>query len=219
MDKVQQIKDNRLSARTKKAYDSAAGQLDHYLRKSHPDMFTDDKIDLNKLTVDAFLLFVMTKHEEGRVFSTLCVRLLILSIVLRPDCIFPLQSYRSALRNLFKVGGLPLPDKWEDEIKEFYGGLERVQAEQKQTGEREAVEGKEALPFALYEFLCRAFVKAGDTFAWAYLTLAWSTMCRTHNVATINLTHMAWLDEFLQITVPKTKTDQSTPFALAPRSF
>jgi hypothetical protein len=113
------------------------------------------------------------------------------------------------LRNLFKTRGFPLPEKWEEEMKQFYGGLERIQADQKQAGERDAVEGKESLPFALYEFLCRGF-KDGNTFAWAYLTLAWSTMCRTNNVATINLMHMAWLDEFLQITVPKTKTDQGT---------
>ena len=83
-----------------------------------------------------------------------------------------------------------MPPSWEDELSDFYSGVEREQAQQKQDGKRDANEGKESLPFRLYEFMCEAFIKAGDTFAWAYLTLSLSTMCRTNNVATINFKHM-----------------------------
>jgi hypothetical protein len=88
MEKIQQIKDNRLSARTKRAYESATGELAKFLRTNHPGMFSDNKIDLNKLTIEAFLLFVMCKHDEGRAFTTLSVRLLNLLLVPIPDCIF-----------------------------------------------------------------------------------------------------------------------------------
>lgn len=81
----------------------------------------------------------------------------------------------------------------------------------RQNGERKAKEGKDNMPFELYVWICTAFLKEGNVFAWAYLTLCWNLMCRTNNAAGIHFTHMSWMGDCLGMVLPKTKTDQGSP--------
>jgi hypothetical protein len=110
--------------------------------------------------------------------------------------------------NYFKDRGVATPDWVNKGLKDFFKGLKREDTALRQNGERKAKEGKEHMTFELYEWLCRAFLKDGNTFAWLYLTLCWNLMCRTNNAAGIHFTHMAWLGDCLGIFLPKTKTDQ-----------
>jgi len=108
----------------------------------------------------------------------------------------------------FKERGRAFPVEYVTSLSDFFKGLRRKDANEKQEGTRKAKEGKDDIPFAVYEWLCRYFIMDGDVFSWSYLVLCWNVMCRTNNVAGMKITHLAIVADALGVYLPKTKADQ-----------
>lgn len=109
-----------------------------------------------------------------------------------------------------KDAGVPLPEGFETVLSDFYKGLKRKDASQRQDGTRRATEGKEPMPFELYEWLAKYFLKEGQMFAWLYLVVCWNIMSRTQNAAGICLSHLSWMGDCLGLVIPKSKSDQGS---------
>jgi hypothetical protein len=101
-----------------------------------------------------------------------------------------------------------------DHLSSFFKGLKRKEAQERQDGNRKAKEGKEEMPFVVYQWLCQDFFKRGDIFALTYLIWLWNLMCRTNNVAHMHVSHLSSFGDAIAVRLPKTKADQSTSFAL-----
>lgn len=132
----------------------------------------------------------------------------------RPLFPFPLpfirriQNYRTALIYAFHEAKIEMPPRWRVKLKRFFRGLRRKEAQERHAGERPLTVGKQSMPHRLYTWLCGFFIKSGNIFAWAYLTLAWGSIARTNNVADIRLAHMEPVNDALGLRQPKSKTDQ-----------
>jgi hypothetical protein len=102
---------------------------------------------------------------------------------------------------------------WDD----VFPGLKRQDAQQRQAGQRKLHTGKAAMPPALYAWLLEHFLEAGDLFAWAFLTTAWNSMCRTSSAETIRYCHLQPVSDALGLTVPVTKADQAGAHSQYPK--
>ena len=79
-------------------------------------------------------------------------------------------------------------------------------------------EGKSGL-FQGFNIMCETICSLTPTgrkftyqellFGWAYSTICWNTMGRSHSVAGIMFHHITWKDDCLVITFPKSKCDQT----------
>jgi hypothetical protein len=90
----------------------------------------------------------------------------------------------------------------------FFRGLKRQQAKEKQEGIRKLQEGKSAMPFKLYERLCKAFMTNKNSFGHLYLSFSWNLMCRTDNTSSILMSHLNWTNDCLVVFYGKMKNDQ-----------
>jgi hypothetical protein len=140
-----------------------------------------------------------------------------------PDscCLYSLElkGYRSALLFYYKESRREFPVEFQTSLADFFKGLRRKDATERQNGTRRAKPGKEDMAFPVYVWLCRHFVTKGDAFSWAYLTICWNMMCRTNNVAGIKLDHLCLVGDAVGVYTPKTKADQgdqdiSTPLSI-----
>lgn len=108
----------------------------------------------------------------------------------------------------YKCAGKAFPAAFETSLSDFYKGLRRKDAKEKQDGTRTAKTGKYDMPLPVYEWLCRYFLKKGDVFSWTYLVLCWNTMCRTNNIAGMKTSHLCIVEDAFGVYTPKTKADQ-----------
>ncbi|ETM98479.1 hypothetical protein PPTG_24613 [Phytophthora nicotianae INRA-310] len=61
----------------------------------------------------------------------------------------PLSGYRSAVKDMYRPKRLPLPVAYQDDMKTFFTGLKRVEADNDQEG-RGRHTGNDPLTFSLY---------------------------------------------------------------------
>lgn len=108
-----------------------------------------------------------------------------------------------------------MPPQMVHQISEFFKGLKRKAAKDRQSGQLDIASGtgKVPLPIMLYKELCLAFLKRGDTtgvFCHAYATLSWNLVCRTFNTKAIKFSHLSWLQDAIGVQFGFTKSDQCT---------
>eukprot|EP00963_Diacronema_lutheri_P014623 scaffold3377_cov1059-Pavlova_lutheri.AAC.1 len=74
----------------------------------------------------------------------------------------------------------------------------------------EVESGKAPLPFKLYVSICKdvAMQDVDGPFAWCYAALMWNLVCRSDNVAYLNIGHVRVEDDHLLIFFAQSKTDQ-----------
>jgi hypothetical protein len=113
------------------------------------------------------------------------------------------------LCNLFKEQRMQMPEADLMDITTFYQSVRKDHAEKRLGGYNIADEGKEDMPFLLYEAICKRFWLKGQTFNLVYLILNWNLMCRTVNTANLHFSHIRWDGDSLAVRFMKTKTDQS----------
>lgn len=118
------------------------------------------------------------------------------------------NTVRSALRNMYRVKNLPVPESFKIPNEVFFRGLKRQHAQEKQTGARKMTEGKSSLPFKLYTKIAEYLMKTGNVFSHLYLTLSWNLMCRTDNTQKIMLQHLHWSGDSFQVYFGQMKNDQ-----------
>lgn len=116
---------------------------------------------------------------------------------------------RSAIKFLFTEANLAVPAWFGDELTRFYKGLKKQDAQERQTAVRKMKEGKEPMPFRLYEWLGKHFIGRGNAFALCYMTMTWNLCCRTVNTQGVRLKHLGWQEDALTVFFAVTKTDQA----------
>ena len=122
----------------------------------------------------------------------------------------------SAIKALLRAQKVEVTSQFQASIKAFLTGVKKDIADQRQAGTRRATVGKQPIGFDAYAEMARAFMQQSSgvnckrfSFAHVYLVLTWNLTCRTDNTAKINLRHLAWHQDCLIITLPKSKTDQT----------
>ena len=58
--------------------------------------------------------------------------------------------------------------KFDDELNSIYIGSKKTTGEQRQVGHRKTMEGKDIVPFVLYEDMAKYFQERGDFFGCTY---------------------------------------------------
>ena len=130
-----------------------------------------------------------------------------------------MQGYKSALLWYYKENGIVMDPSTNDWIDTFVKGYKKVVADKKSRGVMKLQEGKSALSFQRFNIMCETICSLTPTgrkftyqellFGWAYSTICWNTMGRSHSVAGIMFHHITWKDDCLVITFPKSKCDQT----------
>lgn len=109
---------------------------------------------------------------------------------------------RSALHDLFKDSGA-------HQSHRFIKAIGRCK--QKEELGESLEEGKTAMPFKLYQSLCRWLVEDGSKssmFARCFLTLTWNLICRSNNTVHIQREHMSLSDDYLTVMFAHMKSDK-----------
>lgn len=119
-------------------------------------------------------------------------------------------NYRSGLFNQFRESGqLPTADFSRD-LEQSFAGLKRISQRYKANKGGKLGEGKQPLPFPLYQKLCEWMIEDGSKealFSWAFLTLTWNLICRSKNTTSIHRNHISWENDSLVIQFAHQKTD------------
>ena len=90
-----------------------------------------------------------------------------------------LSGHRSALKYYYKKCNVKFEDDvWRDKLNSVFIGIKKTTGEQRQRGDRKATEGKDSLPFRLYEDMADYFQGKGDFFGSLYHVISWNVMCR-----------------------------------------
>ncbi|KAJ8575566.1 hypothetical protein ON010_g3645 [Phytophthora cinnamomi] len=96
-----------------------------------------------------------------------------------------LSGYRSALKDVYSQKRLDLPSEYLDDLKTFFRGLKRIEADHDQAG-CQRKPGKELLTFSLYSELAKRIIALNDNgFAHLFLLSQWNLMCRSKSVETL----------------------------------
>lgn len=72
------------------------------------------------------------------------------------------------------------------------------------------IEGKDPLPFVVYQKICQWLLEKGDKssiFAHCFLTLTWNLMCRSINKTLVRRDHMSWEGDAVGKQFAHSKTD------------
>jgi hypothetical protein len=118
-------------------------------------------------------------------------------------------SAQSALADLFKRHGVPLPEAFYGGIGDVKKGAQRKRAQEKVEGLVPIEEGKAAIPGHLYLELVEALLKSGaDVFCHTFAVCCWVLMCRVSNVAELRGAHFCWDNDAIVISMVKHKADQ-----------
>ena len=130
-----------------------------------------------------------------------------------------LCGYRSAIRFLYTEADKEFPKEMEIAMQKHFNfkGLKRRDAKERANSTRKIKEGKEPLPFELYKWLGRYFLRDVDAFSHCYLTMAWNLCCRTVNCEGIMIEHLSWTSDSLTVHFAITKTDQEGEQSRIPR--
>ena len=151
-------------------------------------------IDLERLTPRVFLhhLLKLTKSIEKKEY---------------------LKSYgghRSALMMLFNDCGATRTELFNQELTKVMKGLKNTSAIFRGAQGARLTEGKDPLPFVVYQKICQWLLEKGDKssiFAHCFLTLTWNLMCRSINTTLVCRDHMSWEGDAVGIQFAHSKTD------------
>ena len=151
-------------------------------------------IDIDRLTPRVFLhhLRKLTKSIEKKEY---------------------LKSYgghRSALMMLFNDCGATRTELFNQELTKVMKGLKNKSAIFRGAQGARLTEGKDPLPFVVYQKICQWLLEKGDKssiFAHCFLTLTWNLMCRSINTTLVCRDHMSWEGDAVGIQFAHSKTD------------
>lgn len=189
---VEAICRESLTVSSRSTYRSRILRFKNWLQENKPHLLNDDgEIDLRRLKVKHFLKYIkdwkLEDPEKG---------------------IARYLTTRSALTTYWKDNaGCSPPESFEVRVSKFFKGLKRTMARERANGERNMKEGKDPLPFGLYRWICKEFMKSGDYFSLCYGTLCWNLMCRTSNTAAVGFSHIKLIDDAVAISFAHMKND------------
>ena len=105
------------------------------------------------------------------------------------------NSHRAALTHLFREYNVTMPRLLSDELTTHYKGLKRQLALDAARGQASVRVGKEAMEYALYQWICAFFLRSGKkhlVFAHRFLVLCWNLMCRAGNAVPLVYVSLTW---------------------------
>ena len=119
-----------------------------------------------------------------------------------------INKYRSALKYYYSKNQRSFTPPEEEQLSDFFKGIKRRCAKEKQDGVRPMKEGKAEMPLELFRALAKHFYACGDIQSAAYLILTWSLCCRTNNTESIKMSHLRWHQDALKVQFGLTKSNQ-----------
>jgi integrase len=196
---IQFIESSSKTEKTKQSYIRCINHFKKWLAEYHPALvLEDERVFLSELRPEIFKAFLTDKRSKNTGYSNL-------------------NLYRAAIKYLFTVQSEPVPVWWVDGQKEFFAGLRRLEAQERQKGTRKLIPGKNALEFGAYARVAAMLLENGDSFTHLYMILTWNLMCRSSETADITLGHISWSGDAITVLFSKTKNDQVGEFLGDPR--
>lgn len=187
------IEANSLSVRSRSNYDNYNVHFLKHLRAKYPQCVdVDGKMIASEHVLNVFYRYLGKKRQEsGSAYGTL-------------------NGMKSAFLYLWRSVS---PDvvvsvAWKEKFKGFFKGIKRLDASEKREGKRKVKEGKDPIPFQLYQWVCNKMLHSGETFAHAYACLTWNLMCRTNNTQDIAFCNLVACHDSLGVSFAVTKNDQ-----------
>ena len=119
-------------------------------------------------------------------------------------------GHRSALMMLFNDCGATRTELFNQELTKVMKGLKNTSAIFRGAQGARLTEGKDPLPFVVYQKICQWLLEKGDKssiFAHCFLTLTWNLMCRSINTTLVCRDHMSWEGDAVGIQFAHSKTD------------
>lgn len=209
------ISKGHICPRTRVKYQNSQQHLFKYIEENHLSVGLlrepgSDRIigiaDLEHFDVEVFKKFIRTHCRKQRKDG---------SFVMNPETQQPMLNafesvcdHRKGLFNLFVETKTPMPSQFASDIKHFFTGLKRRDAQEKAKGFRKNSEGKSPIPFSVYVKLMETFYVEGKFFEAAYASLTWNLICRTDNTACITLKHMGSDADAITVLFNVSKTNQ-----------
>lgn len=130
-----------------------------------------------------------------------------------PDAI---RNVLAAVKDLFRTYNCEVSPEYQREIEKLSKGYARDVAPDREKNHR----GKEALPFDVYCDIGRhtlQVVSADYVFARTFMILQWNLMCRAENTEKVELKHLNWNNDCLEVYFRKQKNDQDGSRGEVPR--
>jgi len=126
------------------------------------------------------------------------------------------KSYRSGIAFILKQFDFKVPGDWEEQLGNAVKSMIKRGARDKGQKGKKVKVGKDKLPFDLYLKFGKNLIKT-NVFAHAFTTISWNLMCRASNTMNINIKHIEWEGDALQIYFAHSKTDQTGIDGMYPR--
>lgn len=183
-----------------------ARYLENYER--HDGVLEVDQLDFATVTVEEmkrFLNYVSIKRKNGPFSAVL--------IPSQYNTFSHVNHYASAVKFFYKSSKIQIALDLAATVQQFLAGYKRKTATLKLAGKMKMKEGKAALSFAAYRFLCTKMVEQTHDFPQAifghcYLTLLWNLMARSVSAACVMPQHFGWFNDAMGVVFPKHKGDQ-----------
>lgn len=146
--RIAEILQARLGGNTRRGYLNANQRFAAWCQNNENGLYSNvvenGHIVLSRLTLKIIESFLGSKYEDEK------------------NDISALNSYRSALKMLYKDADTPFP--YDAELTDFFSGLKRMCADRKRqgTGGRNPTEGKEDLPFGVYRQLMKQLLRESE---------------------------------------------------------
>jgi hypothetical protein len=112
------------------------------------------------------------------------------------------SSFRSGLNHLFQLYNITKTPEFESELALYFTGFILLLMIRNQNSSSHAQTGKEPLRFELYKRMAAQYLrhdKPEYIFAHLFHVITWNLMCRASNATSIQLSHLAWGEDALQI--------------------
>jgi hypothetical protein len=190
-EKIEEVGKQRISNSTRKNYSRYLKRfVDWLLENSYGYVVEENSILIDLLTAHMINSFFIELTESPKQYG-----------------MGTFQNYRSALMMLYTDQATEPPSELGKSISNVLGGIKRSIASERQNGIRKSKEGKQPFSFELYNAICEQFLIEGNLFGLAYTTFSWNLACRTNNADKMNLSHMSYSQDALQVVLPLTKTN------------
>jgi hypothetical protein len=122
------------------------------------------------------------------------------------------SSFRSGLNHLFQLYNITKKPEFESELALYFTGFIHLLMIRNQNSSSCAQTGKEPLRFELYKRMAAQYLrhdKPEYIFPHLFHVITWNLMCRASNATSIQLSHLAWGEDALQIYFIHMKNDQT----------
>lgn len=126
------------------------------------------------------------------------------------------RGFLAAVKDLFRTYNVVVSEDYQRDIDKISRGYAKDTASSRQKNHK----GKEALPFEIFCEIGQKTleVNAADyVFARTFMILQWNLMCRADNMEHIELDHLGWNGDCLEVFFRKQKNDQDGSRSEVPR--